>query len=194
MGRYPSSLAACLCAHSTQNDPPGSGLARLALTIYPSLHARPAVRVQARLLGARDEPVQKQALAAGPGGPPNGSSKELSGRFGPVLRLLLLAIDPAAWRLVHTLSASPAGQPAAGALTLMAQSALQGAMAAMVASSSGFVLAMHTQVAMHPLKTHSTADILCTHCMHTCTCTASCWRCRRSSTRPCACGAYAMHP
>ena len=103
----------------------------------------------ARLLGARDEPVQKQALAAGTGGP-SGSSKELSGqlsgRFGPVLRLLLLAIDPAAWRLVHKLSASPAGQPAAGALTLMAQSALQGAMAAMVASSSGFVLAMHTQL------------------------------------------------
>ena len=62
-----------------------------------------------------------------------GSSKELSGRFGPVLRLLLLAIDPAAWRLVRKLSASPAGQPAAGALTLMAQSAVQGAQAAMVA-------------------------------------------------------------
>ena len=112
-------------------------MARPALTIYPALHARPAVRVQARLLGARDEPVQKQALlAAGAGGAAVGgvsSSKELSGRFGPVLRLLLLAIDPAAWRLVHKLSASPAGQPAAGALTLMAQSAVQGAQAAMVA-------------------------------------------------------------
>ena len=113
-------------------------MARPALTIYPALHARPAVRVQARLLAARDEPVQKQALlttgvgGAGVGGV-GGSSKELSGRFGPVLRLLLLAIDPAAWRLVHKLSASPAGQPAAGALTLMAQSAVQGAHAAMVA-------------------------------------------------------------
>ena len=132
--------AACcslVCAR-TPNGPQGSGLARPALTIYPALHARPAVRVQARLLAARDEPVQKQALlttgvgGAGVGGV-GGSSKELSGRFGPVLRLLLLAIDPAAWRLVHKLSASPAGQPAAGALTLMAQSAVQGAQAAMVA-------------------------------------------------------------
>ena len=132
--------AACcslVCAR-TPNGPQGSGLARPALTIYPALHARPAVRVQARLLAARDEPVQKQALlAAGVGGAGvggvGGSSKELSGRFGPVLRLLLLAIDPAAWRLVHKLSASPAGQPAVGALTLMAQSAVQGAQAARVA-------------------------------------------------------------
>ena len=134
--------AACcslVCATSTPNGPQGSGLARLALTVCPTLHVRPAVRVQARLLGARDEPVQKQALlATGMGGAGvggvgvggvGGSSKELSGRFGPVLRLLLLAIDPAAWRLVHKLSASPACQPAAGALTLMAQSAVQGAQA-----------------------------------------------------------------
>ena len=108
--------AACcslVCAR-TPHGPQESGLARPALTIYPALHARPTVRVQARLLAARDEPVQKQALlAAGVGGAGvggvGGSSKELSGRFGPVLRLLLLAIDPAAWRLVHKLSASPAG-------------------------------------------------------------------------------------
>ena len=190
-----------MCA-STLSEPPGSSLARLALITYPSLHARLAVRVQARLLGARDEPVQKQALTAGPGGP-GGSSKELSGqlsgRFGPVLRLLLLAIDPAAWRLVHKLSASPAGQPAAGALTLMAQSALQGAMAAMVASCSSFVLAMHMQVHMHPLRRTPLQAYCTSHCMHTCTCTASCWRCRRCDVSidsvwvQCMCSACAVY-
>ena len=143
------------------------------------------MRAQARLLGARDEPVQKQVLAAGMGGK-GGFSKELSGqlsgRFGPVLRLLLLAAEPAAWRLVHKLSASPAGQPAAGALTLMAQLALDGATAAMVASCTGFVLAMHMQVHMH---THRSADALRPlrlHCLRTYVCAAPRRRCARSST------------
>ena len=99
----------------------------------------------ARLLASRDEPVQAQALAAGSAGRA-ACQKELSARYGPVLRLLLLVGEPASWRLVRKLSEAPAGQPAAGALTLMAQSALQGAMASLVASSAGFVGAMHAQL------------------------------------------------
>ena len=143
----------------------------------------------ARLLDARDEPVQKQALAAGMGGPSKQLSGQLNGRFGPVLRLLLLAVEPAAWRLVHKLSASPAGQPAAGALTLMAQAALQGAMASVVASCSGFVLAMHMQVHMHqPICTCTLCRPLRAHVRAA----APCRRYRRSSTHAvrmrCACG------
>ena len=59
---------------------------------------------------------------------------------------MLLVGDPAAWRLTQKLSASPAGQPAAGALTLMAQSALQGAIAQLIAASAGFVGAVHSQL------------------------------------------------
>ena len=98
----------------------------------------------ARLLAAQDEPVRRQAGNAS--GSKGACTKELSGRFGPVLRLLLLVGDPAAWRLTQRLSASPAGQPAAGALTLMAQSALQGAIAQLIAASAGFVGAVHSQL------------------------------------------------
>lgn len=98
----------------------------------------------ARLLAAQDEPVRRQAASASGG--KGACTKELSGRFGPVLRLLLLVGDPAAWRLTQKLSASPAGQPAAGALTLMAQSALQGAIAQLITASAGFVGAVHSQL------------------------------------------------
>ena len=72
------------------------------------------------------------------------AKKRLSVTFGPVLRLLLLLCEPEKWKLVVQLQAAgPAGQPAAQALILMAQSAVTAADEKLVGAAGALALAVH---------------------------------------------------
>ena len=151
----------CKLVHDgLERDQPHQTIASLALRRelalnWVSLMRRLMVAV-ARLL-APSEPSAAAVLATALGGTAGAataaaraadaatatSRKQLSAHFGPLLRVLLMLLEPPKWKLVGQLAAAPNGQPAADALILVAQSAIHAAADVVITAVGSLALRVH---------------------------------------------------